>query len=52
MSRCRTLTWSRSAALYCTSGLPEKNCAVFVWSGVRVAELTEPSALTSAKSRV
>src|SRR5215831_11193886 len=52
MSRCRTLTWSRSAKLYCTRGLPEKNCAVLVWAGVRTVELTEPSALTSAKSRV
>src|SRR5215472_17540650 len=51
MSRCRTLTWSRSAALYCTRGLPEKNRAVLVWAGVRTVELTEPSALTSAKSR-
>src|SRR5215472_15464957 len=52
MSSCRTLTWSRSAALYCTSALPEKNSAVAVWSAVRSVELTEPSALTSSKSRV
>jgi hypothetical protein len=52
MSRSRTVTWSRSAALYCTSALPEKNSAVAVWSGVRTVELSEPSALTSSKSRV
>src|SRR5215472_8572521 len=52
MSRCRTPTWSRSAALYCTSALPEKNSAVLVCSGVRAVESAEPKALTSAKSRV
>jgi len=52
MSRCRTVTWSLSAALYCTRALPEKNVAVLVCSAVRSVEVSEPRALVSLKSRV
>src|SRR5689334_13673320 len=52
MSRFRTAAWSRSMALNWITGLPEKNWAVAVSSGVRTVEANEPKSFDSLKSLV